>query len=94
MSTPNGAVSPSGDRHPGDIVHHDKVAARQWTDRAEDVPRFIAWVRVGDNWRPVVRIEITGSESRREFSKFGPDGEFLETTVQSVRPAPRPDPDD
>ena len=89
MSAGNGAVSPAGDRHPGNIVHNDKVATRQWTIRAEDIPQSIAWVRVGDTWRPVIRIEITGSEERREFTKFGPDGEFLETTVQSPRPMPR-----
>jgi hypothetical protein len=93
MSAGNGAVSPAGDRHPGDIVHDDKVAERQWTARAEDIPQSIAWVRVGDAWRPVIRIEITGSEEQREFTKFGLDGEFLETTVQSPRPRPRqPDP--
>ena len=89
MSAGNGAVSPAGDRHPGDIVYDDKVAARQWTARAEDSPQSIAWVQVGDAWRPVIRIEITGSEGQREFTKFGPDGEFLETTVQSPLPAPR-----
>lgn len=82
----NGAVSPSGERHPGEIVNDDKVEKRVWTERAEDVPQSIAWVRSKGKWVPVVRIEITGSAERIEITKFGPDGRFLETTMQAPPP--------
>ncbi len=78
----NSAVSPAGDRHPGEIVHDDKVDKRVWTRRAEEVPRTIAWVESEGKWVPVVRIEITGTPERREMAKFGPGGRFLETTIQ------------
>lgn len=77
------ANSPAGDPHPGSIVHDDKVAGRVWTKRADEVPTSIAWVEVEGKWVPVVRIEITGSPERREFTKFGPDGRFLEKSVQA-----------
>lgn len=86
MST---AKSPAGDKHPGSIVHDDKVAGRVWTKRADEVPPSIAWVEQGGKWVPVVRIEITGSPERREFTKFGPGGVFLEKTVQAPPPRRR-----
>jgi hypothetical protein len=85
----NGAISPAGDRHPGEIVHEDKIENRVWTKRADEVPPTIAWVEVEGKWIPVVRIEIAGTSGHREITKFGPGGQFLETTVQSP-PRPRP----
>ncbi len=82
----NGSLSPAGDRHPGEIVHNDKVDKRVWTKNAAEVPPTIAWVKAGEKWTPVVRIEITGTADRREITKFGPGGVFLETTVQAPRP--------
>lgn len=84
----NGSISPAGDKHPGEIVHDDKVDKRVWTKRAEEVPPTIAWVRSDGKWIPVVRIEITGTRERREIAKFGAGGLFLETTVQGPGPKP------
>jgi hypothetical protein len=83
----SGAVSPDGDKHPGEIVHDDKVDGRVWTRKAAEVPVSIAWVKVDGKWKAVTRIEITGSAERREMTKFGAKGEFLETTVAQMSPA-------
>lgn len=77
------ALSPAGDRHPGEIVHEDRIAGRTWTVHASEVPQSIAWVRVGDQWEPVLRIEITGTTEQRRITKFGRDGRMLESTIQS-----------
>lgn len=77
-----GAVSPTGDKHPGDIVHDDKVDGRVWTRKAAEVPVSIAWVELDGKWVPVVRIEITGTAEKRAMSAFGPGGRFLQRTVQ------------
>jgi hypothetical protein len=80
----NGATSPAGDQHPGEILHEDKVAGRVWTERADHVPQEIAWVQ-GETgaWIPVVKIRTTGTADRREITLYGPNDQFLETTVQS-----------
>lgn len=91
----NGARSPAGDPHPGAIVHEDKIDGRTWSRAAAEVPPTIAWVDVSGVWTPVVRIEITGTAAQRRFTKFGPAGQMLETTIQAPpRPAPsqRPTP--
>lgn len=86
-TTMTGATSPTGERHPGEILHDDKVDGRTWTRRAEEVPQSVAWVQAADGrWVAVVKIVITGSAARREMAKFGPDGQFLETTVQAPPP--------
>lgn len=82
----NGTLSPSGDRHPGEIAFDDKVGKRQWTKQAAEVPPTTAWTRSQGRWIPVVRIQITGIPGRREITKFGPGNEFLETSVQMPRP--------
>lgn len=74
------ALSPAGDKHPGQIVNDDKVDGRAWTEDAAAVPATVAWVNAGGTWKPVVRIEITGTPERRRITKFGPGGEFLEAT--------------
>ena len=86
----NGARSPDGEPHPGQIVHDDKVDGKTWTRSAAEVPPTIAWVQVGGVWKAVVRIEITGTAERRRFTKFGADGEMLETTIQGPAPPARP----
>lgn len=88
----NGATSPSGEPHPGEILHEDRVDGRTWTVLAKDVPPTIAWVEVGGRWVPVLRIEITGTPALRRITKFGPDGAFLETTTP-LRPPPTPEPE-
>jgi hypothetical protein len=93
--TMSGATSPSGQKHPGEIVHDDKIDGRTWTRNAADVPPTIAWVQVDETWVAVVRIEITGTADARRFTKFGPDGQMLETTIQAPppqRPTPTPEP--
>ena len=87
MTGTGGAASPAGDRHPGEIVHDDKIDGRTWTKAASEVPVTIAWVEVNKVWEPVVRIEITGTAEQRRITKFGKDGKMLETTIQQPRPA-------
>jgi len=87
---PGGAFSPSGDRHPGQIVYEDHVEHRTWTRSAADVPATIAWVKVGDRWKPVVLIEIEGAGQQREITTYGPNHEALEhTTARLAAPPPR-----
>jgi hypothetical protein len=88
--TMSGAASPSGETHPGEIVHDDKVDGRTWTKKAEEVPQTIAWVEVEGEWKAVVRIEITGTPDRRRITKFGADGDMLESTLTAPRPGPPP----
>jgi len=86
-----GAYSPSGDRHPGILTYEDHVEHRTWTRHALEVPATIAWVKVGDRWRPVVWIEIQGNAQQREITTYGPDHEVLEhTTARLAAPPPRP----
>ncbi|HEY6179986.1 MAG TPA: hypothetical protein VIX73_36335 [Kofleriaceae bacterium] len=80
----NGSVSPAGDKHPGQIVFDDRVENRTWTRTASEVSSAMAWVKVHDTWKPVVRIEITGGGDTREMTSFGPNHEFLETTTASL----------
>lgn len=87
----NGAISPAGDKHPGQIVYEDHVEHKTWTRSATDVPAGIAWVKVHDHWKPVVRIEIDGAGEQREITSFGPSREFLETTTAQMS-APPPEP--
>jgi hypothetical protein len=84
----SGATSPTGEPHPGEIVNVDKVEGRTWTRKASEVPASVAWVKVGDQWKAVVRIEITGAGDRREVTKLGADGELLETTMATLGPPP------
>lgn len=82
-SAAGGAVSPDGERHPGKIVHDDKVDGRVWTRSAGEVPVGIAWADVDGQWIPVVRIEITGTADRRTMTAFGVGGRVLQRTVQA-----------
>jgi hypothetical protein len=84
----SGAKSPSGEPHPGQIVYEDRVEKRTWTRNAAEVPPTIAWVKVAEHWKPVVRIEIDGMGDQREITKFGPDREFLEVTSARMGPPP------
>ncbi len=76
------ATSPNGDIHPGTIVVEDQIDGTTSTDRADEVPETIAWVRVGDQFAAVVRIIVSGEPGARRFTKIGVDGEMLETTSQ------------
>jgi len=80
------ATSPSGDKHPGEILFEDKIEGRQWSKQATEVPETIAWVNVQGVWQPVQRIEITGTVQQRRISKFGKDGTLLESTIQAPPP--------
>lgn len=88
-----GAYSPSGDRHPGLITYEDHVEHRTWTRHALEVPATIAWVKVGERWRPVVTIEIQGTAQLREITTYGPEHELLEhTTARLAAPPPAAEP--
>jgi hypothetical protein len=86
----SGATSPAGDKHPGKILYEDLVEKRTWTRSAEEVPPSIAWVKDVKGWRPVVKIRITGAGNRREITKYGRDGMFLEVTSTQVGPPEQP----
>lgn len=89
-SAASGASSPSGEKHPGEIAYDDKIEGRKYSRQAADVLRAMAWVQVGDKWKAVVRIELSGSPERRTTTKIGADGTVLETTVQTPRVGPLP----
>lgn len=82
----SGAESPAGDPHPGTVVTKDLIRATEKEDAAADLPQLIAWVDVAGVWKPVVTIEITGTPERMRITKFGADGEMLE----SMAPPPPP----
>ncbi|WP_157162557.1 hypothetical protein [Cylindrospermum stagnale] len=85
-----GKTSPVSATHPSQILFEDRVDDRQWTKQADEVPQTIAWVNVEGVWHCVTRIEITGTVEKRRITKYGQDGDFLETTIQSPPPRPRP----
>jgi len=85
----NQTTPPDARSHPGEIVHVDRIEQRTWTVKASDVPEGIAWVVVSGRREPVVRIEITGTPQQRRITKYGLDGQVLETTIQApVGPPP------
>lgn len=87
--------SPSGDIHPGEITFDDQTTGKKWTESAADKPETLVWVDVGDSWEAVTLIVITGEPGHRRITKFGKDGEMLETTIQGPPPpAPAPVEDD
>jgi hypothetical protein len=86
----DGAISPSGDKHPGEILHEDRIDGRTWTRKAADVPQVIAWVQFEGVWLPVVHIVITGTVEKRRITKFGENDIFLESTIQSPPPMSLP----
>src|SRR5581483_11264830 len=56
--TSGGALSPAGDRHPGEIQHVDLRDGREWTVAASQVPQSVAWVADGSSWKAVVRVQL------------------------------------
>lgn len=84
----NGATSPSGEKHPGEILYQDQMDGREWTEKAADVPQSVAWAKLNDVWHPVLRVQMTGIDSMRRITRFGKDGEFLDTTVTAPPPPP------
>lgn len=83
----SGEKSPSGEKHPGDVSFDDKIENRTYTRRAGSLVLSSAWVKVGDAWKAVVRIEITGTPEKKTFTKYGTDGKVLEK--QEVIPRPQ-----
>ncbi|MDO8630665.1 MAG: hypothetical protein Q7R41_09230 [Phycisphaerales bacterium] len=77
----NGALSPAGEKHPGEIVHEDSVDRRMWKRTAAEVPLSIAWAKLNGKWIPVVRIVITGTSEHREMTSYGPGGQFLQRST-------------
>lgn len=88
----NGETSPAGDRHPGEIAFEDLVVPRKWTRKATEVPQSVAWVQVGEEWRPVLRIVSSGTLDHRRIDKLDAEGTLLETTVQAPPPPVAPPP--
>ncbi|CAN5607971.1 hypothetical protein BH11MYX1_BH11MYX1_07740 [soil metagenome] len=82
------ALSPAGDKHPGEILFEEKVENRAYTKRATEVPVSIAWVKLDAAWVPVVKIVITGSGQIREMTKYGPNDQFLNSTTATLGPPP------
>ncbi len=72
--------------HPGKIFFEDKVDDRTWEETIDNVPESMAWVNVNGVDHAVVRITVTGTPQRRCITKFGAEGEFLETTIQGPPP--------
>ncbi len=87
----SGAFSPDGDPHPGEITNDDQVNGRRWTEQASEVSQALAWVQVEEGWLPVVRVLVTGEPGRLRITLFGPEGQFLESTVQAVPEEPKED---
>jgi hypothetical protein len=81
--TQQGAVSPDGHRHPGQIVFVDRIEQTVERRYASDVPQSTAWVQLGGAWVPVEKIEITGTKKLREFISYGPDDRFLMATIRA-----------
>lgn len=73
--------------HPGEILFIDKIAGTERTERADAVPETIAWYEDQERRVPVVRIVSLGTPDRREIQRFGPDDEFLDTTIQAPPPS-------
>ena len=69
-------------------MYEDKAENRTWTRDAAAVSQAMARVKVHDQWKPVVRIEITGGGNTREMMSFGPGHEFLEITTAQLSGAP------
>lgn len=84
--------SPSGELHPGEIVFEDQTTGRTWTERAADNTETMAWVDVGGTWEAVTRVVVSGTAGYRRITKFGRDGEMLESTTQG-RPRAEPEPE-
>lgn len=78
--------SPAGDVHPGKVVTDDQVKGTKKEQDASELPSTLVWVDVDGSYVPVVRIEVTGTEQARRITKFGPDGQMLDTTT--MRPPP------
>jgi hypothetical protein len=76
-----GAVSPTGEQHPGTIVNEDTVGGTTRAHRASDVPQSIAWVKVHDRWIAVTRIVAVGTTARREIHQYAADGSLLQSTL-------------
>ena len=76
------ATSSFDKEHPGTILFDDQVDNRQWVEKADEVPQTMAWFDSDGILTPVVLIKITGTVERQRITKYGEDGEFLETTIQ------------
>ena len=79
-----GELSPDAQRHPGQILHDDRLAGRRWQSPAAQAPQSVAWVQRDGKWIPVVKIVVAGSADRREITKLGPEGQVLERTVMTA----------
>lgn len=80
---PSGAVSPSGERHPGEVEFDDQVEGRHWREPAGDLSQTMAWGEVEPGrWVAITRIQTSGAPGRLEITRFDADGRLVDVTVQ------------
>lgn len=77
----NGAISPDGEAHPGTILYQDRIEGTEEARPANASPQSVAWVRISGTWVAVTRVESTGTRERRRITRFGGDGQMLDSTV-------------
>lgn len=81
--------TPSVEAHPGTITFLDPDGSTREKTPA-DVPEGIAWVRTGEVYEPVVKIEARAVNGNvREIISYGVDDRVLERTTRAPAPPRR-----
>lgn len=79
--------NPAPELHPGEVQFLDPDGSTR-VQKAAELPQGIAWVKLGELWEPVVRVEAIEVGGRvQSITKFGVDGRALERVTP---PPPRP----
>ncbi|QHT70505.1 hypothetical protein GXP67_29565 [Rhodocytophaga rosea] len=74
-------------KHPGTIVFINGNTHQITHERkASEVPASIRFAETEAGIIPVVKIIATTSGNRREIRQFGPEGQFLGSTLQMKEP--------
>jgi hypothetical protein len=72
--------------HPGTIELIDAVSGKLLERRSAAELGDAAWAADAEgNEVPIVRVLLSEHGDRRELHAFGPDGQFLKTTLQLAR---------